>query len=315
MASHRGGFLVILSIILAPADRSLADEVFNLALSIPADRHVVVGLEPGINLPSDFEGETIYHIDPLRPAPHVAASISQLMQSDGKIYVISPQSARGIAIGTQLARQCGANLLAGVIRGSNHERVVIPLYGGQVLAHLSVDDSRLVLIPAAQPGPTSCITWREPKGSVPLPAVPNPPVVPSLEILSEERDADLPLSSAAFVISGGRGLGGPEGFEALQHLAQAMGGVVGASRAAVDAGWVDQRHQVGQTGISVAPSLYFAIGISGAIQHLAGIRQARRIIAINQDPNAPIFRHADFGVVGDYAAVVEGMLAELERKG
>jgi electron transfer flavoprotein alpha subunit len=121
------------------------------------------------------------------------------------------------------------------------------------------------------------------------------------------------LETALVVVSGGRGLGSPEGFAILQRLADRLGAVVGASRAAVDAGWIDASHQVGQTGVTVSPDLYFAIGISGAVQHLAGMEQSRHVVAINTDPTAPIFRHADIGVQGSFDSVIAGMLAALEE--
>jgi electron transfer flavoprotein alpha subunit len=130
----------------------------------------------------------------------------------------------------------------------------------------------------------------------------------------QEEGAPTPLEEASIIVSGGRGLGGPEPFELLEQLARALGGVVGASRAAVDAGWISYPHQVGQTGRTVKPQLYFAIGISGAVQHRVGMQTADTIVAINRDADAPIFQLADLAVVGDLFKVVPALTEEIKRR-
>lgn len=127
-----------------------------------------------------------------------------------------------------------------------------------------------------------------------------------------ERRALL-LEKAEYVVSGGKGIGGPEGFGLLEELASLMGGLVAGSRKAVDAGWVTPDRQVGQTGKAVRPVLYVAVGISGAAQHVFGIREAGRVVAINTDPEAPIFRHADYGVVADYRQILPLLIEEIRR--
>ena len=131
-----------------------------------------------------------------------------------------------------------------------------------------------------------------------------------IEVVKSKK-AQVNLSDAEIIVSGGRGLGAPEGFKLIREFADALGATVGASRAAVDAGWIDHSHQVGQTGTSVKPRIYFACGISGAIQHLAGMQDSDVIIAINKKPTAPIFNVAHYGIVGDLYEVIPLIMGEL----
>ena len=131
-----------------------------------------------------------------------------------------------------------------------------------------------------------------------------------LEIVKENKEI-VDISEANFIVAGGRGMGSQENFKLLYELAEALGGVVAASRAAVDKGWLDKAYQVGQTGKTVRPNIYIACGISGAIQHVAGMQDSDLIIAVNKDESAPIMKIADYGIVGDIVKVIPQMIAEV----
>lgn len=187
-----------------------------------------------------------------------------------------------------------------------------PLYSGKCLADVEFESTPIVLMRANQlpvancPNQAGAPTVRE----IVTPAADLKTMIKEIVRGASQK---LDLTEANIIVAGGRGVKGPENFKLLNELADVLGATVGASRAVVDAGWVPHDLQVGQTGKTVAPTLYIAVGISGAIQHLAGMSGSKVIVAINNDPNAPIFQKATYGIVGDLFEVLPRLTAEFKK--
>ncbi len=252
------------------------------------------------------------------PVETFVAAAGEVIESPAALALI-PDNIWGRDLASQLAAQLGGPLVTACERLAVSEdgaslRVVRSCFGGQVSSELTVThDRRCVFTVREHAFLASPRAERRPCEVVSIPDIAEPRVA-LLNRHAPDPDS-LELGEADVIVSGGRGAGGEEGFRLLAKLARKLGGTVAASRVAVDLGLMPRTKQVGQTGSRVAPQLYLACGISGAREHMVGIREAAALVAINTDERAPIMSEADLAVVADAGEVVTKLLSELEGKG
>ncbi|WP_129837837.1 electron transfer flavoprotein subunit alpha/FixB family protein [Streptomyces sp. RFCAC02] len=253
---------------------------------------------------------------------HVVPKVDALQAAHDAVSpsaVLVPSSAEGKEIAARLALRIGSGLITDAVDIEAGEEG--PVATQSVFAAAFTTTSRVVAgTPVITVKPNSAAPEPAPAaGTVEALDVTFGPLATGTSVVSRqprESSGRPELTEAAIVVSGGRGVGGAENFAVVEALADALGGAVGASRAAVDAGWYPHSHQVGQTGKTVSPQLYVAAGISGAIQHRAGMQTSKTIVAVNKDAEAPIFELVDYGVVGDLFEVLPALTEEIKaRKG
>ena len=248
-------------------------------------------------------------------APHLADALAenvaaQIVSMAGAYsHILAAATANGKNILPRVAALLDSQQISEIISVESPDTFVRPIYAGNALATVQSSDAKKVITvrttgfdAAAATGGSAAVETVAAQGDAGISAF------VGREVAKSERPE---LAGAKIIVSGGRGMGSGENFKILEPLADKLGAAMGASRAAVDAGFVPNDWQVGQTGKIVAPTLYIAVGISGAIQHLAGMKDSKTIVAINKDAEAPIFSVADYGIVGDLFTLVPELVAEL----
>ena len=239
--------------------------------------------------------------------------VESLVRELGATIVVGSASALGRELCASVAARLDVDLVQDCVSCAwdNGLKAVKPLYAGKVLSSVRVTGGPAMV--SLRPNVVPVVRDDSPAPELERRSMPGVSLRSVLKSVAEAASGTVELTEAKVVVSGGRGLGGPEGWPVLLELCDVLGAALGASRAAVDSGWIHHSHQVGQTGKVVCPDVYIACGISGAIQHQAGMRPSRIIVAINKDPSAPIFKVCDYGIVGDLYEIVPMLARELKQ--
>jgi electron transfer flavoprotein alpha subunit len=288
------------------------------AQKLGGDIHVLVaghGAAEAAKAASQIAGvKKVLHADAAQLGEFLAENVTALLLSICKSYshVIAPSTSNGKNVMPRLAALLDVQQISDIVAVEGADTFVRPIYAGNALATVKSKDAiKVITVRTTAFDAVSATAGSAPIESVAAPADCGLSSFVSKEVSKSERPE---LTSAKIIVSGGRGMANGENFtKVLEPLADKLGAAMGASRAAVDAGFVPNDWQVGQTGKIVAPDLYVAVGISGAIQHLAGMKDSRVIVAINKDEEAPIFQVADYGLVGDLFQLVPTLVEELKK--
>ncbi len=255
----------------------------------------------------------VLHADAPQLDDEIAENIGTLLAglATGYTHLLAPATSNGKNVMPRAAALLDVQAISEIVAVESPDTFVRPIYAGNALATVqSSDKIKVITVRATGFDAVAASGGSAAIETVAAPADSGLSSFVGREVSKSERPE---LTSARIVVSGGRGMGSGDNFKLLEPLADKLGAAMGASRAAVDAGFVPNDWQVGQTGKIVAPDLYVAVGISGAIQHLAGMKDSRVIVAINKDEEAPIFAVADYGIVGDLFQVVPQLVEELSK--
>jgi electron transfer flavoprotein alpha subunit len=300
-AEHRDGRLRRASLETVSEARRLADTLAGTVQSILVGSGLA-GLAGELGAYGADRVHLFDHADLAAYATEAwSRAVAKVVAQEKPAAVLVPFTAMGRDLAPRVAARVGAGLVSDVVALAVKDGTLEarrPMYAGKAFATVRWEGEPQMA--SLRPNVFALGKRDDARKSETVMAVPDDTTARAKVVRVEATQAGkVELSEAQIIVSGGRGLKGPEHFHLVENLAQALGAAVGASRAIVDAGWVDHQLQVGQTGKTVSPTLYVAAGISGAIQHLAGMSSSKVIVAINKDPDAPIFKVANYGIVGD----------------
>jgi len=302
------------------APKKVTLELLTLARSLgePAAVFVGNGADNAKDKLAEYGATKIYvagdaELDSYLVAPK-AEVLAQVVQQSSPAAVLIPSSPEGKEVAGRLAVKLDSGVITDAVGVADGFVATQSIFGGafNVQSKVSKGTPIITVRPNSTAPEPSPAQPTEEQVSVTLSDAAKKAKV--LDRVTEKKGGRPELTEAAIVVSGGRGLGDGKNFDIIEKLADTLGAAVGASRAATDAGWYPHTNQVGQTGKTVSPQLYMAIGISGAIQHRAGMQTSKTIVAINKDPEAPIFELVDFGIVGDLFNVVPQLTEEIEKR-
>ena len=303
--------------------KKVTGELLTLARQFgePAAVWIGAGAEGGRDRLAEFGAAKVYVADGDDVADYIVAPTAEVLAGlvgrTSPVAVLLAATGEGKEVAGRLAVKIGSGVITdavGLTTGDDGVVAEQSIFGGAIVVQSTVKTGTPIIAVrpnsvAAEPAPAAAEI--EPAGIELSDAAKAAKIT---ERVVAERGERPELTEAAIVVSGGRGVGNADNFALIEKLADSLGAAVGASRAATDAGWYPHQFQVGQTGKTVSPQLYLAVGISGAIQHRAGMQTSKTIIAVNKDAEAPIFELADFGVVGDLFKVVPQLLEEIGKR-